>query len=61
MWLCVAKGDEALFPADGSVLEGWLPLLLVLLLAAVWVLVAGVYLRWTRGKGWKGPLTSCHI
>ncbi|XP_004581845.2 interleukin-17 receptor B isoform X2 [Ochotona princeps] len=37
-------------PNNGSVLEGWLPLLLVLLLVAVWVLVAGVYLRWRHGR-----------
>jgi interleukin 17 receptor B len=31
-------------------LGGWLPLFLVLLVA-VWVLAAGIYLTWRQGKG----------
>lgn len=39
-----------LFPADRSMLGGWLPLLLVLLVAA-WVLAVGIYLMRRQGKG----------
>nr|XP_004652683.1 interleukin-17 receptor B [Jaculus jaculus] len=52
--LCPEIG--VLFPPDNnrSMLGGWLPLLLSLLVAA-WVLVAGVYLTWRRGKIKKIP------
>ncbi|KAK2502002.1 hypothetical protein MC885_000628 [Smutsia gigantea] len=44
--LCLQAG--VLFPLDnsGSMLGGWLPLLLGALLMATWVLAAGVYLMW---------------
>lgn len=33
-------------------LSGWLPLLLLALLVATWVLAVGIYLMWRRGKGY---------
>ncbi|XP_054451495.1 interleukin-17 receptor B isoform X2 [Pteronotus mesoamericanus] len=48
--LCPQTSDP--FPLDNSrsVLSGWIPLLLLALLVATWMLVVGIYLKQRRGR-----------
>lgn len=39
-----------MFSTGRSVLSGWLPLLLLALLVATWVLATGIYLMWRHGR-----------
>ncbi|XP_066102097.1 interleukin-17 receptor B isoform X1 [Saccopteryx bilineata] len=48
--LCPQTGVSFPPDASGSVLSGWLPLLLLVLLVAEWVLAVGIYLMWRHEK-----------